>query len=63
MKTAMKKVVKRYQSEDEFIVAEHEGMWDADCPECGCGATVEPDADYVYTCEGCGVQVKVVPYL
>jgi ribosomal protein S27E len=29
-----------------------------ECPECNTLHTVEPDADYVYTCEGCGAKVK-----
>jgi len=28
------------------------------CPQCGEERFVEPDADYVYTCEGCGVRVR-----
>ena len=30
-----------------------------ECPECGEFTTVEPDANYTYTCEGCGSKVKV----
>jgi len=30
-----------------------------ECPECGDFHTVEQDARYTYSCEGCGVQVKV----
>ena len=32
---------------------------EVECPECGCGKRVEPDAHYVYNCEGCGIRVKV----
>jgi hypothetical protein len=33
-----------------------------ECPECGSGKDVEPDANYIYTCE-CGVKVQVpTPY-
>ncbi len=28
------------------------------CPECGDERHVEPDAGYVYTCDGCGSKVK-----
>ena len=31
------------------------------CPECNDVRIVEPDADYTYKCEGCGVQVKCPP--
>ena len=27
------------------------------CPACSVGQSVEPDAEYTYTCEGCGVTV------
>ena len=30
-----------------------------ECPECGAIRTVEPDAGYTYTCEDCGVSVRV----
>lgn len=30
-----------------------------ECPECGDMRKVEPDAEYKYQCEGCGVQVQV----
>ena len=29
------------------------------CPDCGDLRLVEPDADYNYNCEGCGVKVQV----
>ena len=29
-----------------------------ECPECGDVRSVEPNAHYVYTCEGCGSKVK-----
>ena len=39
------------------------GAFDGDrhieCPSCGEERSVEPDADYKYTCEGCGTRVQV----
>lgn len=32
---------------------------DIECPNCGETHGVEPDAAYVYTCEGCGTKVRV----
>ena len=29
-----------------------------ECPECAMSRSVEPDADYVFTCDGCGVKVR-----
>ena len=28
------------------------------CPECGTSKHVEPDASYIFTCEGCGIKVR-----
>jgi hypothetical protein len=40
-----------------------DGDREIECPECGNYHRVEPDADYTYTCQGCGVRVRVMlPY-
>lgn len=36
-----------------------DGDREIECPECGAIRMVEPDAAYTYTCEDCGVEVKV----
>ena len=33
---------------------------EVECPHCGETRTVEPDANYIVTCEGCGNKYKVV---
>ena len=37
--------------------------WDSvaevECPHCGCERLVEPDANYVVTCEGCEKRYRV----
>jgi hypothetical protein len=33
-------------------------MREVECPNCGESRRVEPDADYVFTCEGCDVKVR-----
>lgn len=35
-----------------------EGIREINCPECGEGRSMEPDADGVYNCEGCGIRIK-----
>jgi hypothetical protein len=40
---------------DTILMGERE----VECPKCGETRMVEPDADYVYGCEGCGVKVRV----
>ena len=42
----------------EDIICDVE-MREVECPQCGESKTVETDADYIWTCEGCGVKVKV----
>lgn len=32
------------------------------CPHCGAGRLVEPDANYVVECEGCGEKYKVYSF-
>ena len=32
---------------------------ECECPECGEIRAVEPDADYEFDCEGCGIKLKV----
>jgi len=49
--------------EDTSIEALEEVLFDLanreiECPECGSTHAVEPDAAYVFTCEGCGVKVQ-----
>ena len=36
----------------------YDSQREIECPECGCGRTVEPDATGIFTCEGCGQSVK-----
>lgn len=36
-----------------------DGAADVECPQCGEIKTVEPDACYTYSCEGCGASVRV----
>ena len=52
---------KHVVSED---VVDGEGEYDGDdyvitCPTCSEERLVEPDADYIFTCEGCGQRVQV----
>lgn len=35
-----------------------DGLREVECPECGDIKNVEPDANYTFTCECCGVKVK-----
>lgn len=36
-----------------------DSIMEVECPECGEGRNVEPDADYTFECEGCGQKCKV----
>lgn len=36
---------------------------DVNCPYCGYSRTVEPDANYTVTCEGCGYKYRIVSML
>lgn len=52
------RVVKGIDTNMEEVITMDE-MREVKCPDCGELRNVEPDADYTFTCEGCGVKVKV----
>jgi hypothetical protein len=37
-----------------------DGVCEVECPNCHYGRTVEPDANYVVTCEDCKTQYRIV---
>lgn len=37
-----------------------DGICEIECPYCSCGRTVEPDANYVVSCEECRKQYRIV---
>ena len=43
-------------SDMEAIVMD--GEREVECPDCGCIRRVEPDADYKFDCEDCGVRLR-----